>query len=84
MCPSATNANASFNYAAEEAEKLSHMFIGTGHLFLGVLREQDCFAAKLLRERGISLEKAREQIGSTRPEQLGRTPGFTRNPPAGL
>jgi hypothetical protein len=61
-------------YAAEEADKLSHKFIGTGHLFLGVLREQDCFAAKLLRERGIGLEMAREQIGSTPPEQLGRTP----------
>jgi DNA-directed RNA polymerase sigma subunit (sigma70/sigma32) len=51
-------------YAAEEAEMLTHQFIGTGHLFLGVLREQDCFAAKLLRERGITLEAARVQIGS--------------------
>src|SRR5205814_1796579 len=50
-------------YAAEEADKLSHKFIATGHLFLGVLREQDCFAAKLLRERGVALGTAREQIG---------------------
>ena len=61
-------------YAAEEGDMLSHKFIGTGHLFLGVLREQDCFAAKLLRERGIALEMAREQIASTAPEQLGRIP----------
>ncbi len=61
-------------YAAEEADKLSHKFIGTGHLFLGVLREQDCLAAKLLRERGIALEMAREQVGSNPSEQLGRTP----------
>ena len=61
-------------YAAEEADKLSHKFIGTGHLFLGVLRERDCFAAKLLRERGIALEMAREQIGSNPPERLGPTP----------
>jgi hypothetical protein len=61
-------------YAAEEADKLSHKFIGTGHLFLGVLREQDCLAAKLLRERGIALEMAREQIGSNPPEQPGPTP----------
>src|SRR5215469_6938086 len=60
-------------YAAEEADKLSHKVIGTGHLFLGVLREQDCFAAKLLHERGIGLEMARERIGSIPPEQLGRT-----------
>lgn len=55
-------------YAAEEAEKLSHKFIGTEHLLLGVLREQDCFAANLLRERGVSLEMARQQIRSTSPE----------------
>jgi ATP-dependent Clp protease ATP-binding subunit ClpC len=61
-------------YAAEEADKLSHKYIGTGHLFLGALREQDCFAAKLLRERGIALEMARQQIGSNPPEQLGHTP----------
>ena len=60
-------------YAAEEADKLSHKFIATGHLFLGVLREQDCFAAKLLRERGVALGTAREQIGSTPSEQLGPT-----------
>jgi Clp amino terminal domain, pathogenicity island component len=61
-------------YAAEEADRLSHKFIGTGHLFLGVLREQECFAAKLLRERGIALEMAREQIGSNPSEQVGLTP----------
>jgi Clp amino terminal domain, pathogenicity island component len=61
-------------YAAEEAEKLSHKFIGTEHLFLGILREQDCFAAKLLRERDISLENARQQISNSPPEQLGTTP----------
>jgi hypothetical protein len=61
-------------YACQEADKLSHKHVGTGHLFLGVLREQDCFAAKLLRERGIALEMAREQIGSNPPERLGHTP----------
>jgi ATP-dependent Clp protease ATP-binding subunit ClpC len=57
-----------FAHAAEEADKFSHKHIGTGHLFLGILREQDCFAAKLLCERGIRLEVARQQIGSAPPE----------------
>jgi hypothetical protein len=61
-------------FAAEEAENLSHKFIGTGHLFLGVLRVQDCFAAALLREKGITLEGAREQIGNGPLEQLGPAP----------
>ena len=57
-----------FAYAAEEAGKLSHKHIGTEHLFLGILREQDCFATKLLGDRGIRLEMARQQIGSAPPE----------------
>jgi hypothetical protein len=61
-------------YAAEEADKLTHKVIDTGHLFLGVLRERDCFAARLLGERGITLEMAREQIGSNPNEHLGRSP----------
>jgi hypothetical protein len=61
-------------YAMEEADNLSHKVIGTGHLFLGVLRENDCFAAKLLRERGVALGMARLQIGSSPPEQPGHSP----------
>ncbi len=66
-------------YAAEEADQLSHRSIGTEHLFLGMLREQGCFAAQLLTERGISLESAREQIGKGPLEQLGtslKSPGL--------
>jgi hypothetical protein len=61
-------------YAAEEAEHLSHKFIGTGHLFLAVLREGHCFAAQLLNERGITLDTAREQVGSKAPEMFGSSP----------
>jgi Clp amino terminal domain, pathogenicity island component len=61
-------------YAAEEADHLSHKFIGTGHLFLGVLRELDCFAAQLLNERGVSLDTARELVGTKAPEMLGSAP----------
>lgn len=68
-------------YATEEADKLSQKFVGTGHLFLGVLREQDCFAAKLLGERGIALEMAREQIGRNPTEQFGRSPKSPGLPP---
>ena len=37
-------------YAAEEAESLSHKFIGTERLLLGLLREEDCLAAHLLKQ----------------------------------
>src|SRR6476619_2973409 len=43
-------------YAAEEAERLSHRHIGTEHLLVGLLREEKCFAAQILHERGLRLE----------------------------
>jgi ATP-dependent Clp protease ATP-binding subunit ClpC len=44
-------------YAAEEAERLGHKHIGVEHLFLGLLREEKCFATKLLKERGINCRR---------------------------
>jgi hypothetical protein len=52
-------------YAAEEAERLSHKHIGTEHLLLGLLREEKCFAAQILHERGLRLSTIREELGST-------------------
>jgi len=49
-------------YAAEEAERLSHMWIGTEHLLLGIMREDKCFAAELLKERGLRLSAIREEL----------------------
>jgi ATP-dependent Clp protease ATP-binding subunit ClpC len=49
-------------YSWEEAERLSHKHIGTEHLLLGLLREEKCFAAQLLNDRGVRLETAREEL----------------------
>ena len=49
-------------YAAEEAERLSHGHIGTEHLLLGLLREEKCFAAEILEERGLRLPAIREEL----------------------
>ncbi len=49
-------------YAAEEAERLGHKHLGTEHLLLGLLREEKCFAAILLKERGVELGKVREEL----------------------
>ena len=61
-------------YAAEEADQFSHKFIGSEHLFLGILRESNCFAASLLEDRGVSLDVARAEIGGKPPEEVGATP----------
>ena len=52
-------------YAAEEAERLSHKHIGTEHLLLGLLREEKCFAAEILHERGLRLSTIREELART-------------------
>ena len=49
-------------YAAEEAHLLKHDHIGTEHLLLGLLREEKCFAAQILTERGLHLPAVREEI----------------------
>ena len=39
-------------YATEEADKLSQKFVGTGHLFLGVLREQGLLCCEVAWRKG--------------------------------
>jgi len=56
-------------YAAEEAERLSHKHIGTEHLLLGLLREEKCFAAEILHERGLRLPTIREELQRTTQEK---------------
>src|SRR6476659_6176048 len=56
-------------YAAEEAERLSHKHIGTEHLLLGLLREEKCFAAEILHERGLRLTTIREELQRTTQEK---------------
>ncbi len=51
-------------YASEDAERLHHRHIGTEHLFLGLLRDENTFAGQLLRKHGVSLAAARDLIGT--------------------
>ena len=48
--------------AREESQLLSHNYIGTEHLLLGLLAEQDGVAARALESLGITLGAAREQV----------------------
>src|SRR5580658_889262 len=56
-------------YGAEEAERLNHKHIGTEHLLLGLLREEKCFAAEILHERGLKLLAIREELARTTQEK---------------
>jgi hypothetical protein len=49
-------------YAQEEARELRHTYIGTEHVLLGLLREQEGLAARVLESLGLSLERTRAQV----------------------
>jgi ATP-dependent Clp protease ATP-binding subunit ClpC len=57
------------NMAAEEAERLGHKHVGTEHLLLGILREEKCFGAEILMERGLRLSTLREELARTSGEK---------------
>jgi ATP-dependent Clp protease ATP-binding subunit ClpA len=54
--------------AQEEAERSRHSYIGTEHLLLGLLREHDGLAARVLANLGIDIDAVRRVIESV----LGR------------
>lgn len=49
-------------HAGEEAERLAHRNIDTEHLFLGLLREPETFAARRIKERSLTLEQIRVPV----------------------
>lgn len=49
-------------YSQEEALKLGNDFIGTEHLLLGMIREGEGIAIKILKNLGVDLDKLREAI----------------------
>ncbi len=55
-------------YAAEEAVRLAHKYIEPQHLALGLLREEGCFAARILKEHGIQLSALREDAAQSAQE----------------
>jgi hypothetical protein len=61
-------------YAAEEADRLQHNYIGTEHLLLGVLREERSVAASVLMDRGMRLQTVRDDIvqllGTAQPRNM--------------
>ncbi len=48
--------------AQEEAQRFNHNYIGTEHLLLGLVREGDGVAAKVLANLGVDLNKVRSAV----------------------
>lgn len=53
------------DYAIEEADRMGSEHVEAEHLLLGILREKDCYAARLLSKRGINLAEAREKLAES-------------------
>ncbi len=55
------HAKQAIELAADEAQRLNHLYIGTEHLLLGLIRVSESKAAQILQSRGISLEQVRTE-----------------------
>jgi ATP-dependent Clp protease ATP-binding subunit ClpC len=60
--PQTPRAKKVIEYAMEEARNLNHNYVGTEHLLLGLLREQEGVAAQVLMNLGLKLEDVREEV----------------------
>ncbi len=51
-----------FSSAQEEAQRFQHNYIGTEHLLLGLVREEEGVAAKVLHQLGVELQAVRDAV----------------------
>ena len=51
--------------AQEEAQRLNHNYIGTEHLLLGLVREENGVAVRVLRDLGVDPKQIRERVERT-------------------
>ncbi|MEO2089017.1 MAG: Clp protease N-terminal domain-containing protein, partial [Gemmataceae bacterium] len=75
--PHTPRAKKVIEYSIEEARNLNHSYVGTEHLLLGLLREQEGVAAQVLMNLGLKLEDVREEVLNL----LGHNPMPNENEP---
>ncbi len=77
--PQTPRAKRVIEFSMEESRNLGHNYVGTEHMLLGLLREEEGVAAQVLTNLGLELEKVREEVlnllgpGMERPEFQNRT-----------
>ncbi|MBT8397143.1 MAG: ATP-dependent Clp protease ATP-binding subunit, partial [Gemmatimonadetes bacterium] len=84
--PYTSRAKKVLEYAMAEAREMSHSYVGTEHLLLGLLREEKGIAAQVLNSLGVTLEETRAEtlkilgsdVGPSEPAGIGGViPGGT-------
>src|SRR5471032_282928 len=83
--PYTSRAKKVLELAMSEARELSHSYVGTEHLLLGLLREEKGIAAQVLTDAGVNLEAARAEtlriLGTEMPSQPGGATATGGQPP---
>ncbi len=73
--------------AIEEARQLGHNYVGTEHLLLGLIREGEGVAARVLQELGVDRKKVRDETlrllggppsGKAQEEEKSETPALNQ------
>jgi hypothetical protein len=60
--PQTPRAKKVIEYSIEEARNFDHNFVGTEHLLLGLIREEEGLGAQVLMNLGLKLEDVREEV----------------------
>jgi len=79
--PYTSRAKKTLELAMAEARSLSHGYVGTEHLLLGLIAEEKAIAAQVLREHGATLERARAETIALLAADAGRPAGAESPPP---
>jgi ATP-dependent Clp protease ATP-binding subunit ClpC len=69
--------------AGKEAKALNHSYVGTEHILLGLLREGEGVAARVLKTLEVDIERTRNEILRELDPQFSSGQGGEGNPPAG-
>jgi ATP-dependent Clp protease ATP-binding subunit ClpC len=84
--PQTPRAKKVIEYAIDEARGLNHNYVGTEHLLLGLIREEEGVAQQVLTNAGLCLATVREELvrflGPAPVQEIMLDPGATRATPA--
>ena len=69
--PQTPRAKKVLEYAIEEARNFDHKFVGTEHLLLGVIREEEGLGAEVLMNLELKLEDVREEVLNLLGQKVG-------------
>jgi ATP-dependent Clp protease ATP-binding subunit ClpC len=81
--PQTPRAKKVIEYSMEEARNLNHNYVGTEHILLGLLREQEGVAAQVLMNLGLKLEDVREEVLNLLGHGMESSEGGERAPSGG-